>query len=106
MPGGQGPLARLFGSLANVLLDVGLPTMRACLRERLGLEADVAQVSTEGRFVHAEGVRLPIGPRGVLTLDRASARISGARVRLHAFHGVLAFGGDASPPRDASVSEA
>src|SRR5260221_11243718 len=95
MSGGQGPLARLFGSLANVLLDVGLPTMRAWLRERLGPDADVAQVRTEGGFVHCDGVRLPIGPRGVLTLERASARVSGARVRLDAFTGVLTFGGDA-----------
>jgi hypothetical protein len=100
MAGGQGPLARLFGSLANVLLDVGLPTMRAWLRDRLGPEADVAQVTTEpGGFVHCDGVRLPIGPRGVLSLDRATAKIAAARgigvdVRLHAFHGVLAFGGD------------
>jgi hypothetical protein len=92
-------LARLFGSLANTLLDLGLPRIRAWLRERVGPAADVTQVSTEGSFIHLDGVRLPIGDRGELVLDRATAAITAARgrggvlpeIRLHAFRGVLRF---------------
>lgn len=92
-------LARLFGSLANTLLDLGLPRIRTWLRDRVGPAADVAQVSTEGSFIHLDGVRLPIGERGVLVLDRATAAITPARgrgvalpeIRLHAFSGLLRF---------------
>src|SRR5437763_558799 len=72
-------LARLFGSLANTLLDLGLPRIRAWLRERVGPAADVAQVSTEGSFIQLDGVRLPIGDRGELMLDRATAAMTPAR---------------------------
>jgi hypothetical protein len=89
------------------LLDLGLPTIRQWLRDRVGLAADVAHVTTDGSFVHLDGVRIPIGPRGLLVLDRASAAITapsrrGSRsalgraglpeLRLHAFTGVLGFG--------------
>ena len=36
-----GPVARLLGSLANALIDLGLPTIREWLRDRLGPAADV-----------------------------------------------------------------
>jgi hypothetical protein len=96
-------LGRLFGSLANTLLDLGLPSIQAWLRERVGPAADVAQVSTDGSFIHLDGVRLPIGERGELLVDRATAQLTGARggglglpdVRLQAFRGVLRFGSDA-----------
>lgn len=90
------PLARLFSSLANVVLDLGLPTIRGWLRERLGPEADVAEVKTDGATVTLEGVRIPLGPRGLVVLDRATATITslgddGPALRLHSFDGVLVF---------------
>ena len=96
-----GRVARLFGSLANTLLDLGLPRIRVWLREHLGPNADVERVSTEGGLIHLDGVRLPIGPRGELLLERATATITPARglaaplpeVRLQAFRGVLSFTG-------------
>lgn len=98
-----GPLIRLFGSLANTLLDLGLPRIRSWVKEKLGPDADVASVSTEGSLIHLDGVRLPIGPRGMLVMKRATAAITAARgsasggrampeIRLHAFTGVLSFG--------------
>lgn len=92
------PVARLFGSLANALLDLGLPTIRQWLRDRIGPAADVAQVTTDGSLVHLDGVKIPIGPKGLLALERASAAITALgraglpEVRLHAFTGVLGFG--------------
>ena len=112
-------------SLANALLDLGLPTIKEWLRGRLGPVADVEAVVTEGLLLHLDRVTLPIGPRGLLTLTRATCALSrGARVglpnvRLHAFEGgVLRFGGpgepcfaadiaftaDASPSEDAWVA--
>lgn len=90
------PLARLFSSLANVVLDLGLPTIRSWLRDRLGPEADVSEVKTDGSAVTLEGVRIPLGPRGLIVLDRATAIITslnddGPALRLHSFEGVLVF---------------
>jgi hypothetical protein len=96
-----GPVARLLGSLANALLDLGLPSIRQWLRDRLGPAADVTQVTTDGELVHLDGVRVPVGPRGLLVLERASAVITALgraglpEMRLHAFKGVLAFGDEA-----------
>lgn len=106
-----GPILRLFGSLANTLLDLGLPRIRAWVKERLGPDADVASVSTEGSLIHLDGVRLPIGPRGLLVLRRATAAITAARgtgkatpeIRLHAFEGVLSFGTPADDRFEADV---
>jgi hypothetical protein len=105
----SGPVARLFGSLANALLDLGLPTIRDWLRDRLGPAADVAHVTTDGSLVHLDGVRIPIGPRGLLSLDRASASIVGLgaglpEIRFHAGSGALVFGDGASPTFRADVS--
>ncbi|MBX3227238.1 MAG: hypothetical protein KIT84_35120 [Labilithrix sp.] len=90
------PLARLFGSLANVVLDLGLPTIRGWLRDRLGPDADVADVSTDGSIVRLRGVRIPLGPRGLVVLDEAAATITslgdaGPALRLRSFEGVLVF---------------
>jgi hypothetical protein len=90
------PLARLFSSLANVVLDLGLPTIRGWLRDRLGPDADVAEATTDGSMVTLEGVRIPLGPRGLIVLDRATAAITslgddGPALRLHSFDGVLVF---------------
>ncbi len=103
------PVARLFGSLANALLDLGLPTIREWLRDRIGPAADVAHVTTDGSLVHLDGVKVPIGPSGLLLLDRATAAITALgraglpEVRLHAFSGVLGFG-DAAHSFRAEVS--
>lgn len=110
-------MARILGSLANALLDLGLPTIRQWLRERIGPEADVAQVRAEGSLVHLDGVRVPIGSRGMLILDRATAivtmgiqaatalgRAGLPEMRLHAFHGVLGFGDGSSPSLHVEVS--
>ena len=104
-----GAVARLFGSLANALLGLGLPAIRQWLRDRVGPGADVARVTTEGKLVHLDGVRVPIGPRGLLVLERATAVITGLgraglpEIRLHAFHGSLGFG-DAAHGFRADVS--
>lgn len=104
-----GAVARLFGSLANALLGLGLPAIRQWLRDRVGPAADVAHVTTEGKLVHLDGVRVPIGPRGLLALERATAAITGLgraglpEIRLHAFHGTLGFG-DAAHGFRADVS--
>lgn len=106
-----GPILRLFGSLANTLLDLGLPRIRAWVKERLGPGADVASVSTEGSLIHLDGVRLPVGPRGLLVLRRATAAITAARgtgkampeVRLHAFEGLLSFGTESDDRFEADV---
>ena len=100
-PARPGPVGRLLGSLANALLDLGLPTIRQWLRDRIGPAADVAHVTTDGSLVHLDGVRIPIGPHGMLVLERASATITALgraglpTIRLHAFEGVLGFGGAA-----------
>lgn len=95
----------MFGSLANTLLDLGLPRIRSWLRDRVGDSADVAAVTTEGGFVHLDGVMLPLGPRGLVSLERATAAVGGAarraaglpEARLHAFRGVLRFGVTGEP---------
>jgi hypothetical protein len=109
-PPRPGAVARLLGGFANALLDLGLPTIRQWLRERVGPGADVTQVTTDGSLVHLDGVRVPLGPRGILVLDRATAiltrrgptgialgRAGLPEMRLFAFSGVVAFG-DASRP--------
>ena len=58
--------------------------------------ADVAEVKTDGATVTLEGVRIPLGPRGLIVLDRATATITslgddGPALRLHSFDGVLVF---------------
>jgi hypothetical protein len=108
-PERPGPVARLLGSLANALLDLGLPTIREWLRDRVGARADVGQITTDGSLLRLESVRIPIGPRGALVLDRASAVITALgrsglpELRLDAFEGVLAFG-DAAHGFRAEVS--
>ena len=61
---GPGPFARLLGSLANALLDLGLPTIREWLRDRLGPAADVAQVTTRIVPGADHTFRLRPGPSG------------------------------------------
>ncbi len=110
---GPGPVGRFFSSLANALIDLGLPTIRQWLRDRLGPLADVSQVTSEGSLVHLDGVRIPIGPRGLVVLDRATAVITALgrtglpEMRLHAFHGELVFGvapSDGAPTFRAELS--
>ncbi|MBX3225100.1 MAG: hypothetical protein KF795_31575 [Labilithrix sp.] len=99
----------MLGSLANALLDLGLPAIRQWLRDRLGPSADVAEITTDGALVHLTGVGIPIGPRGRLVLERASATITALgssglpSIRLHAFTGALGLG-DAAHTFRADVS--
>ncbi|MCW5836005.1 MAG: hypothetical protein KIS78_26630 [Labilithrix sp.] len=108
-PARPGAVARVLGSLANALLDLGLPAIREWLRDRLGPAADVAEISTDGARVLLSGVVVPIGARGRLVLEHASATITALgidglpSIRLHAFEGVVAFG-DAAPGFRAAVS--
>jgi hypothetical protein len=88
----SGPFARLLGSLANVLLGVGLPAIRQWLRDRLGPGADVAEVRADGSVVHLEGVVVPVAPG--IELFLAAAQATGLpQVRLVGASGVLAFAG-------------
>lgn len=109
-PHRAGPVARLLGSLANALLDLGLPTIRLWLQGRLGPGAEVAHVKSDGSLIVLEGVRVPIGARGVLTLERATAAIAPLRragapaVRLHSFEGALLLGTSGAEPLRADVS--
>jgi hypothetical protein len=83
-----GPALRLLGSLANVLIDLGLPAIRQWLRDRLGPTADVGQVTTDGALIHLDAVLVPVGELGMLHLSRAS--MTGLPdIHLHAFEGVL-----------------
>lgn len=94
----SGPVARLFGSLATALLDLGLPTIRAWLRDRLGPLADVGQVVADGSQIELFQLTIPIGPRGALKLERATAvftalgRAGLPEIRLHSFRGALVIG--------------
>jgi hypothetical protein len=97
----QGRVARLFTSLANAVLDMGLPRIRAWLRERVGPSADVARVTSEGALIHLEEARIPIGPRGLLVLDRATLAVaspvraaSTPAIHLASFEGTLTFGAE------------
>ena len=86
------PVARLFGSLANALLDLGLPTIRQWLRDRI-VHLDGIKVSGELRIdgegaawshVLAEVNSGRISSRGIVT--RASdvhARVSFSQVEVH-----------------------
>lgn len=90
------PLARLLSSLANVVLDLGLPTIRGWLRDRLGPDADVNEVTTDGGTITLSDVRLPLGARGLVLLRRATATITslgdeGPPLCLESFEGVLVF---------------
>ena len=103
------PFARVVSSLANAILDLGLPTIRGWLRERLGDRADVANVTTDGSVVSLEDVRIPIGPRGLVVLARAAATITslgeaGPALRLHSFDGVLVFGPAEAPVFRAEIA--
>ena len=89
-------VGRLLGSFADAVLGVGQDAIRAFLRERIP-GADVARVVREREDVVLEGVTIPIGPRGLLTLDRAVLAITARMppLRLEAFTGTLRFGEDA-----------
>ena len=65
----------LLDSLANTLLDLGLPRIRAWLQQRFGPEAEVARVRLEGADVILEGARLPLEGAAVLIIDEARARV-------------------------------
>ena len=97
-------------TVANALLDLGLPRIRAWLREKAGPSADVGEIRIErdGALVHLDRVRVPLGARGLLALDHASATIVRGKnglpeARLSQFEGALTFG-EASEAFRAEVS--
>jgi hypothetical protein len=102
----------VFGSLATAILDLGLPTIRTWLRNRVGPDAEVETVRSDGALVHLTGVVLPLGRAGRVELDRAAVSIvrgreerrDGARVRLHSFRGVLVLDGAAGGDLRAEVT--
>lgn len=61
--------------------------------------------------MHLDGVVLPLGPRGIVSLERATAAVGGAarraaglpEARLHAFRGVARFGATGEPSFVADV---
>lgn len=89
-------VARLLGSFADTVLGVDLPALRSFLRERLGERTEVTRITSERDVVLLEDVTIPIGPRGILSLERATFAVT-ARLpplRLDAFQGTLRFGDD------------
>lgn len=94
---GPAPLARVLGSLASAILDLGLPAIRSWLTSRVGPGADVGAVRSDGARVHLTDVVIPLGRAGRITLDRAAVVIVGGRknkkrrIRLDAFAGKLAL---------------
>jgi len=106
----MGRVTRVLDSFANTLLDLGLPKIKEWLKSRLGPNADVGKLTTEGRKVHLESVTIPIGPRGLLELARATCTLASSGrgglpgARLSFFEGVLTFGGSGEPSFTAKVA--
>ena len=97
-------------AVANALLELGLPRIRAWLREKAGPYADVGEIriEKEGALVHLDRVRVPLGARGLLVLDHASATIVRGKsglpeARLEEYRGVLSFGSGRRYRRDALI---
>ena len=65
-------VARLLGSFADTVLGVDLPALRSFLRARLGERTEVTRITSERDVVLLEDVTIPIGPRGILSLERAT----------------------------------
>lgn len=109
-PGGT-VLTRLFEGFANTLLDLGLPKINEWLRNKLGPNAVIGAVTSQGRRVLLEQVTIPIGPRGILSLDKATCTLGAnasktsslPSARLSSFEGVLRFAGPDSPTFEADV---
>lgn len=65
----------LFSDLANAALAKSLPAVDKWLRARLGSETHIASATVEGSRVVLSRVRLPLGPRIRLEIDRATIAV-------------------------------
>lgn len=100
----RGRAGRWFENVANALLERAVPRVREWLQSRFGPGSDVAGIRLEGRDVHVDDTRVPLGPRAVLAIARATFRVTSEPSRplvLHALHGELRVeeGGFVAPVR-------
>jgi len=100
----RGRAARLFEGIANALLERAVPRVREWLQGRFGPGADVSGIRLEGREVHVDDTRVPLGDRATLSIARATFRVTGEAARpvvLHALIGELRIdeGGLVAPVR-------
>lgn len=106
----RGRAARFFEGFANALLERAVPRVREWLQARFGAGADVGGIRLDGRDVHVDDTRVPLGPRARLTIARATFRITGEATRplvLHALTGEVRVdeGGFVAPVRFESSRE-
>lgn len=88
----EGRAGRWFENVANALLERAVPRVREWLQGQFGPGADVSGIRLEGRDVHVDDTRVPLGPRAKLSIARASFRVTGEVARplvLHALTGEL-----------------
>lgn len=108
----------MFESFANALIERGLPRVRDWLAERFGPGATLGSMEVEGKRVHLNDVRIPLGTRVVVTAKRATLltrgedlvsggfdalaldRLEGAAIAMGAVHARVAFEGDPSNSTD------
>lgn len=100
----RGRAERWFENVANALLERAVPTIRGWLQARFGPGADVAGIRLDAREVHVDDTRVPLGPRALLAITRATFRVTGEAARplvLHALEGELRVdaGGFVAPVR-------
>src|SRR5690242_11523056 len=62
----------MFESFANALIERTLPRVRDWLTERFGPGATLGSMEVEGKKVHLDDVRIPLGTRIVVTATRAT----------------------------------
>lgn len=77
----RGRAARLFEGIANALLERAVPRVREWLQGRFGAGADVSGIRLEGREVHVDDTRVPLGERARLSIARATFRVTGEAAR-------------------------
>ncbi len=88
----RGRAERWFENVANALLERAVPRIRGWLQGRFGPGSDVAGIRLDAREVHVDDTRIPLGPRALLAIARATFRITGDAARplmLHALAGEL-----------------
>jgi hypothetical protein len=62
----------MFETFANALIERTLPRVREWIVERFGPGASLGSMEIEGKKVHLDDVRVPLGSRIVLTAKRAT----------------------------------